>query len=321
MAAPPAVHMVDTMSTEATTMPFDEAVVGVDGRDGGRDAVALAVALGAHRLTLAGAYAHEEDAAPSPTAGRYRQRLHDDMARALEATKLQTGVAADVVALADSSPARALHHVAQERHADLIVVGSAHRGPVGRMVLGDVSRGTIHDSPCPVAVAPHGYRRRPARAATIAVGYDGRPEAVAALRLGAEIAAATGAVLEVHVVWEGPTMAIAAMTYSTDLDEMMAEDKARAQRVLDDALAALPQATRGVLHHGSPRTQLEEVSAHADVLVLGSRGWGAVKRVAVGSTADYLLHHAGCPVIVVPRGAVVDASREGKGDITTIAAR
>jgi nucleotide-binding universal stress UspA family protein len=293
------------MSTETTAMPFDEAVVGVDGRDGGRDAVALAATLGAHRLTLAGAYAQPPDGEASATAARHYQRLHDDMVRALEATRLQAGIVADLVSLADTSPARALHHVAQDRHASLIVVGSAHRGPLGRMVLGDVSRGTIHDSPCPVAVAPRGYREQPARGQIVAVGYDGRPEAVEALRLGAATAAATGAALEVHVVSEGPPIAIAATAYSPDLAKMTAEDENRARRVLDDALADLPPDTRGVLHHGSARTMLEEISGHADVLVLGSRGWGAVRRIAVGSTSDYVLHHAACPAIVVPRGAAV----------------
>lgn len=293
------------MSTESTAMPFDEAVVGVDGRDGGRDAVALAVALGAHRLTLAGAYAQPPDGEPSATAGRHYQRLHDDMVRALEATRLQAGIVADLVSLADTSPARALHQVAQDRRASLIAVGSAHRGPVGRMVLGDVSRGTIHDSPCPVAVAPRGYREQPARGQIVAVGYDGRPEAVEALRLGAATAAATGAALEVHVVSEGLPIAVAATAYSPDLEAITAEDENRARRVLDDALADLPPDTRGVLHHGSARTRLEEISAHADVLVLGSRGWGAVRRIAVGSTSDFVLHHAACPAIVVPRGAAV----------------
>src|SRR3954469_17313061 len=105
------------MSTETTATPFDEAVVGVDGRDGGRDAVALAATLGAHRLTLAGAYAQPPDGEASATAARHYQRLHDDMVRALEATRLQAGIVADLVSLADTSPARALHHVAQDRHA------------------------------------------------------------------------------------------------------------------------------------------------------------------------------------------------------------
>lgn len=288
-----------------TETAFDEVVVGVDGRDGGRDAVALAVALGAHRLTLVGAYAHDDEptAPTTPAAGRYRRLLADDMTRALEATRLQTGVVADVAAIPDSSPARALHHVAADRHAELIVVGSAHHGLVGQLVLGDVSRATLHDSPCPVAIAPRGYRERPRKLAPVAVGYDGTAESGEALKLASRLAAAAGAPLEVHVVREGPTIVIATMAYTDDLRELEAEDEARAQRVLDQALAEAPAGTTGHVHKGSPVTELAAVGEHAGVLVLGSRGWGTTRRVLLGSTSDRVLHRAACPVIVVPRGA------------------
>ena len=55
--------------------------------------------------------------------------------------------------------------------------------------------------------------------------------------------------------------------------------------------------------HGSPAVELARVSAGADVLVLGSRGLGPAHRVALGSTADRLIHESACAVIVVPRGA------------------
>jgi nucleotide-binding universal stress UspA family protein len=304
-------------TTERRTA-FDHVVVGVDGRDGGRDAVALAVALGAHRLTLVGAYAHDGDLTAPATAAteRYRDLLRADMTRALEATRMQSGLIADVKAIPEPSPARALHRVAHERRADLIVVGSSHHGLVGQLLLGDVSRAVLHDSPCPVAIAPRGYHEHPNRTGPVAVGFDGRDESRQALALATRLATASGEPLEVHVVREGPTVVIATMAYTDDLIEMDAEDAARAQRVLEQALAEAPEGTTGMVHKGSPVTELAEVGERAGLLILGSRGWGATRRVMLGSTSDRVLHRVRCPVLVVPRGAATDPAGDGAIEAT-----
>lgn len=40
-------------------------------------------------------------------------------------------------------------------------------------------------------------------------------------------------------------------------------------------------------------------SIHPDVLVMGSRGLGALKRVLMGSVSDHCVHHCNCPVLIV----------------------
>ena len=39
----------------------------------------------------------------------------------------------------------------------------------------------------------------------------------------------------------------------------------------------------------------------ADLVVMGSRGMGAIRRTFVGSVSDYVLHHAHLPVIICPK--------------------
>ena len=39
----------------------------------------------------------------------------------------------------------------------------------------------------------------------------------------------------------------------------------------------------------------------ADMIVVGSRGLGAIRRTILGSVSDFVLHHAHCPVVIVPK--------------------
>ncbi|KAF8079679.1 hypothetical protein N665_1006s0004 [Sinapis alba] len=61
---------------------------------------------------------------------------------------------------------------------------------------------------------------------------------------------------------------------------------------------------------GDPRNiMLEAAERHnASVLVLGSHGYGAVKRVFLGSVSDYLAHHAHCSVMIVKKPKTKHAS-------------
>ena len=143
---------------------FNTIVVGVDGRQGGRDALRLAGQLAEagggqliavrvfpyqHRPALAGAPAVEEERESTQVA---LDRELADMGMSTARTQV----------VADTSPARALHRMAERERADVLVVGSAHRGAVGRVLGGDVALGSLHGSPCAVAVAPRGMADRAA---------------------------------------------------------------------------------------------------------------------------------------------------------------
>jgi nucleotide-binding universal stress UspA family protein len=290
---------------------FKKIVIGDDGLDGGRDAVALAKALApGAELLLATAYPWD------PTPSRFTQLgygniLRDDAEQALAARREQAGVpAARLVTIPDSSPARALHRLAEDEHADLIVVGSARHGTLGRMLLGDVSRDVLHGSPCPVAVAPLGRDCPPPR--TIGIAYDHSPEAERALTAGIRLAEELGAAVEVREVVASdllPAVGGYALSGMEDIErELVADAQARLDAMvgcLKTTAAVTARAVSGAVHQ-----RIEELAADVDLLVCGSRGWGAVRRVVLGSTANRLVHHAACPVLVITRGPEAETPDE-----------
>src|ERR1700747_240373 len=112
---------------------FKNVIVGVDGRGGGRDAVALASKLldGAGKLTLA--HVRQGETHPYHASARgFLDQERDAAAKLLEAERDETGVSAELVSVVGASAARGLHERAEEQGADLIGVGSGQRGGVGR---------------------------------------------------------------------------------------------------------------------------------------------------------------------------------------------
>ena len=283
-------------------------IVGVEPSARSGDAVAfarrIAEASGA-RITLAGAYPYQDH--PSRAANHaYRNYLRDEAQTTLD--RLRDGVegVGDVatVAIADVSPARALQGLAEREAADLIVLGSSHRGKLGRVFAGTTAERLLHGAPCPVAVIPHGSDEADSPIATIAVGHDGSTEAGEALAAAIATARAVGAGLRVVRVFSAAAYGMPADSFGVG-SVMPAEDlRGFAQATLDATMADLPADVEAepVLVTGDPVSDLIDASKRADLLFLGSRGYGPHRAVLLGSVSGRVICEAECPVIVVPRG-------------------
>jgi nucleotide-binding universal stress UspA family protein len=294
---------------------FNKVIVGDDGLDGGADALALARAIAPDaELILASAYPWDETPSRFAQLG-YGNLLRDDTVAALHKRRDDAGLAgARTVAIPDTSPARALQHLAEAEGADLILTGTASHGAIGRMLLGDVSRDVLHGSPCPVAVAPRGFAT--GRPATIGVAFDFSPESEQALALAVELAAAIGAQVKMREVVAADLWPLSAGGYPminlTDIaEELVADAEERMHEKVAELHTDVAVEIDAVL--GATADRLEQFANGVDLLVCGSRGWGAMRRVVLGSTADRLIHHATSPVVVVPRtanGGIADAPSE-----------
>ncbi len=296
---------------------FNTIVVGVDGREGGRDALALGERL--RRLfggELVAVHAYSSELFVSRGASPdFETVMHGHAVDLVVGEMEAAGVEGHAVAMRDGSPGRALHAAAKWHDADLIVVGSAHRGPVGRVLAGDVTVGTLHGASHPVIVAPRGYAEHATEIRTMGVGFDGSPESRTAAALARDLAAAVGARLRVIFVLQPPTPGGAGLAYDRDWHDEAQTARERAQSEVDELVAELGDIAAGEVVVGDPVRELSYAANDLDLLVTGSRNYGPVRRVMLGSTSSKLVHQAPCPVLVLTRGASEHAAEDAAAEI------
>jgi nucleotide-binding universal stress UspA family protein len=291
---------------------FKQIVVGVDGRAGGRDAIALATLLVAAGGELTLAHIVPGDAhANGGAGGAYGAREAARADALLETVRQNTDVEAHLRWRGSSSVGRGLHELCELTGADLLAVGSSRRGLLGRVLIGDDTSAALNGAPCSIAIAPIDYSQQPGALREIGVGYDGSPESEHALSVARMLADASGAKLS---ALESVALPSDAFLGPGAVDNMPG-------RLLDDArgrIAALGDVEPHAAY-GQPAEELALYSESLDLLIVGSRGYGPIGRLIHGSTSQQLAHSARCPLLVLTRTArpsardeAADHGREGK---------
>ena len=282
---------------------YRKIIVGHDLHSGGEDALALGReitrATGA-QLVVAGVF--PTGALPH---GFEESWVMEQERIAGEIQHIVDEVGAEAEAFPSGSPASGLHGLAEETDADLVIVGASRHSKLGRILAGDVGLGLLHGAPCAVAIAPRGYAERPhEELSTIIVGVDYSHESRLALEDAVELAKGSGATLKlVAVAQEPPALYGKGATMGGDqaLKEAV-EEQTREQ--LDDALGSIPKdvTAEASLVVGDPGEKLAQAASGGSLLILGSRGYGPLRRVLLGSVSTALMRNAACPVLVHPRG-------------------
>lgn len=289
------------MAVKRLTWRPRKILVGFDGSAGAHDAVELArvFSIADSEVLLVNVVAN-----PGPVATTFNFLGSRETPEAKgffqEALDALEDADAQVRSYYGGSPAQVLTAIAEEEPFDLIVVGSPHRGSVGRALLGSVAQGLMYGAPLPTIVAPHGYaQRRHERPREIAVSFDGMPESVAALGHAEVLARAWAASLKVLTVATVPTTVAGMLGYVPPMPKSPKE-------VLEDGVASvdneIPVEGRELDGPSIP-VAIAEASEGADLLVSGSRGYGPFSRVMIGSVSTALIQAAACPVLIVPRPA------------------
>jgi nucleotide-binding universal stress UspA family protein len=199
--------------------------------------------------------------------------------------------------------AREIVETAEELGADLVAVGSRGRGAMKQTLMGGVSYSVVRHAHCPVIVVRSKAVVFPAK---IVLATDGSEQATLAAQTAAELASETGS--ELHLIAVAPEYPyVGEGFYEVNRAEEDADAYRELQNLLDEQARKVGE-TGGTVARTYPRMGAvdEEIVAlaeevGADLIVMGSRGLGGMRRALMGSVSDSVVRDAPCPVMVVRR--------------------
>jgi nucleotide-binding universal stress UspA family protein len=190
--------------------------------------------------------------------------------------------------------------LAEEIEAGLVVMGSRGRSGVGRLLMGSVSDAVVRHAHCPVMVVRWKTVVSPAK---ILLAADGSKEAELAASTAVDLSRSTGS--ELHVVSVALEYPYVYAYYDVRHPEEVERHRKEARKILDQQLDHLPNSGGSVaethVRVGVPDEEIVVLAEElgADLVVLGSKGLGGLRRVLLGSVSDSVVRHAHCPVLVV----------------------
>jgi nucleotide-binding universal stress UspA family protein len=142
----------------------------------------------------------------------------------------------------------------------------------------------------------------------IIVGVDGSDHSRHAFRWAMHEAVLRRAPLTVMTVRPAParpaTMSFWGLRTLPEGDSSQEQARRAVQEFVDKAVSGTSETAPVVTVNvttGEPAEELITASRDADMLVLGSRGSGGFARLLLGSVSSQVVHHAACPVVVIPR--------------------
>jgi len=194
---------------------------------------------------------------------------------------------------------------AERVSADLLVIGSHGRGVIKRLLLGSVADALLKNASMPVFVVHprDGQRRIEFRTALVGVDFSdpARRAAEFSLRLlerHADSRLLLLAATQLPVAFVGPDAPAMAIVEATEVSDSARDGVRR----LTQELGGHGLAVEGLVCPGAPSEAILDTAEErrADIVAVGSQKRSGAARILLGSAAMDVVHHAVCPVLVVP---------------------
>jgi nucleotide-binding universal stress UspA family protein len=285
--------------------------------DGSRDAKA-AVAFLEHlplpersRVRIVSVIAPRPAPADLPGLQPYHDAVAAEGRRVVDEARASLSVrAATETAVLEGAPRDEIVRDAREWGADLVVVGARGLGLVDTLLLGGVSLAVARQVDSAVLVVKGAGHRLE----HVVVGLDGSDEALNAARFLASLPLEAGHSVRLVGVVEPihfPTTAPALVRHhiAAAIHQMKEERRAALGKALDQAASLFEARGASVTRttpHGHPAEVITAAAAEprTDLVVVGARGLGGVRRLLLGSISENVLRDARCSVLIVKRSPV-----------------
>jgi nucleotide-binding universal stress UspA family protein len=287
--------------------------------DSSRDAVALGVELARAehaQLVLAAIWASPLGAGDTLYEGVVRAEIE----RELDALRglVPPDVPVHTSIHGATSVVRGLHRVVADNHEDILVFSAADLSRHGH---GNLALEAIHDAPCAVAVAPAGYASaQSGLGPDVTLAWVDSPEAEAALEAGVRVAQHRNGTLRVVQVLRVPYRLgdqpwVDASGTAHWLESARPESEASLARAVERVAGRVPVTTE--LRDGFCGREIASAGRGCGLIVTGSRGYGALRRLVLGSTTADVLREATVPVLTLPRAVAERRAAEHEAVTTS----
>jgi nucleotide-binding universal stress UspA family protein len=199
-------------------------------------------------------------------------------------------------------PVEAITRVAKQHEVDLIVLGGRGVSDVASFLLGSVSEGVLHHAHCPVLIV-RGNLPMPFH--HILLASDGSEGALQATVAAVGIAQKFAASLRVLNMLDGASLPYSLSPYlGADSETPYSRAEHLLAKITADVRAEASRTGVACSFHQETGAPAEIVAAFArrlgvDLIVLGSRGRGALTSLLLGSVSNSVAHHAHSSVLVM----------------------
>ncbi len=205
---------------------------------------------------------------------------------------------------------------ADESKADLIATGARGSGMMERVLMGSVSTAVTRGAHVPVLIARQSTSGPIEEPLRVLLAWDGSPSSVAATKFCCRLKWPAGTVVMAAAVVEGMLVCAVpawleerarsadaeamAQAWAKEHEEEIAQKKTELATYCESLSGAF-QSAKPLVAEGHPAEQLLRIinDERISLVVVGAQGMNAIERLVIGSTAERVIRHAPCSVLMV----------------------